>query len=161
MSNPTGPRAASGATPGWRRLGRSLLAWALANPLGWLAVVIVTSVHNALRPDPNLAMASGLAMGGMFVIGCVFSYPLTLLIGLPVQAWLQRRGRVSLTSNLLAAVLIGGPVALAVAFGNASGMDPLPKRLDTALTTGTYALLFLLFGGILFWLIRRPDRDPD
>ncbi|MDE2620716.1 MAG: hypothetical protein KGL54_11195 [Sphingomonadales bacterium] len=160
MTSSSGRRGLSVDRRPQLRLGRSLVAWAIANPLGWLAAVIVTALHNALRADPNVVMSSGLAMGGMFVIGCVLSYPLTLLIGLPVQAWLLRRGKVSLTAHLTAAALIGWPVGLLIAFANTSGTGSMQVRLANTVTSGTYALLFLLSGGLVFWLTRRPDRDP-
>jgi len=119
----------------WKgRLAKSLICWAIANPAAW-GVVLAREIYEA----QNAIWARVL-----FQMGCTVTMPLTLILGIPIQTWMQRRGWVRLWQNVLAALVIGYPIGL------------LPMRGTAA---NHWGLPFLLIGSTLFWLMRRPDRD--
>jgi len=147
------------------RLARSLIAWAVANPLGWVIGLTVFGVGNTialnLQDHEGRSLFAGFdSFGFMLLFGCMISVPLTLVIGMPVQFLMQRRGIVSLWRNVLAAVVIGYPVGLVVSV--VSNNKPLAENLahlGDFFGQAAITVPFLVTGSIIFWLIRRPDRD--
>jgi hypothetical protein len=85
------------------------------------------------------------------MFGAIMGWPASLL-ALPVHAWLIKRGYTS----VLVYILLGTASAIVLALARPLvGWPPIPV-LDLMLvglvTAGA-------IGGLIFWLIRRPDRD--
>jgi hypothetical protein len=94
----------------------------------------------------------------------------SIVIGLPVQALLQKMSWTNLVSNLAIAILIGFPVGVWL-LGIVEDMEKqraqhFLSRLRNAITSLSdwysvdwVILPYLVSGGLIFWLIRRPDKD--
>ncbi|MCR6658779.1 MAG: hypothetical protein NVV72_05305 [Asticcacaulis sp.] len=94
----------------------------------------------------------------------------SLTFGLPIQALLQKIGWTGLLSNLATAVLIGFPIGVWLGEAWSSSVDDARQPLFTQLqdrvaemkdwhANGWFMLFYLISGAIIFWLIRRPDKD--
>jgi hypothetical protein len=94
-------------------------------------------------------------MGGLF--GCVIGAPGALLLGWPLHLLLLHLR----WTHPLAYVGFGAPLGLLVITGFLAWMGSrsvLPTTPEE-LTSHAAVLIGGGFGGLLFWLLRRPDRD--
>lgn len=87
------------------------------------------------------------------LIGFVIGLPLTIIVGLPIHAFLIRQSRVSAIAYLLMGTAAGVLLGLMASFIQSDEV-------------GFYRIISLVLFGIgspltayIFWLIRRPDRD--
>lgn len=149
-----------------RRLGLSLIAAIGANLLAWpITTTVLLTASYGRSPDLN---PSGFLISG--IAGSVFSLPLGLLIGLPIQALMQRMGKTDLLSHIFVALAVGWPVGIAwcvVAFADVPIQSLSLKDIEAQFSyyfrkVGPEHLmipLFLILASCIFWFIRRPDRD--
>jgi hypothetical protein len=141
----------------WKRLGKSLLAAFIGSWLGSSVFFVVSSfVGGGMRISNFSDLAAGF---GNLLLALISPYGLIafvpmLVIGLPVQALLQRAGKTSYVSNTLLAT-VAGAVVLPAIFMAIS----LPgNNAFTSENMSMGALVAFLIGSIA-WLIRRPDKD--
>ncbi|MBW8880000.1 MAG: hypothetical protein JF615_00865 [Asticcacaulis sp.] len=84
------------------------------------------------------------------ILACIIvALPLFLVVGLPVQAMLQRFGLNGYSANVGVCIALG-----AVAFAGLSPQLRLSQMESTVFILG-----LTLTVGSLTWLIRRPDKD--
>jgi hypothetical protein len=132
------------------RLVVSMLACVLGPALAGLVVGVGSSLlalltgNAAMNGGSVLALFPALLAWAAFPV--VFGTVPMLLIGLPIQAWMQRRGVTGLLWHVAPAALAGGLMFLTIlvaagAFGFA------------------YGALYGGLAGAFAWAIRRPDRD--
>ncbi len=140
----------------WQRLGKSLFAAFVGS---WLGCALFVTV-SAFIGDVHISSLQDLWHGVLSFFRLLFS-PIGLLaflpmvvIGLPVQAVLQRAGKTGYVWNVVPAVIAGAillPLILV-------GIGALSESSFTLETFGMGALAAFFVGSIA-WLIRRPDKD--
>jgi hypothetical protein len=141
------------ARDNWLRLLSALLAPpVVVSAAGALAFALAgpCSVRPACTAD-TLAMVA--AWGGLF--GLLFGGPAAVLLGLPAHHFLLRMGKKHALFYALAGAIVGLPTAIAI-FLWSSG---LPMGAGGWLVALAIGALIGALSALLFWLIRRPDRD--
>ena len=132
------------------RLVRSILACFLGPALGGLALSVIMTAYDAASGADYVRFGS--AQDILFGIGSAAALPVVfgtlpmLLIGLPLQAWMSRRGLTQVYWYAPTAYLAGGLIAFAIL--------PLGGPLIIAIGAAYGG-----FAGLFAWLIRRPDLD--
>jgi hypothetical protein len=132
------------------RLAVSLLACILGPALAGIVVGFSMNAYGAATGTSEVAYESawdvlvGAGLHAAFPV--VFGTIPMLLIGLPIQAWMTRRGLTQVYWYVPTAALAGALIALAVL---ATG-GPFVMAISAA---------YGGFAGLFAWLIRRPDRD--
>lgn len=119
-----------------------------------LGVWFVSATDEFAR-QPALVPTLGYAFYVGVAGGLVLGWPTMFLAGLPTHAWLLRQGRASWLSYAIAGALIGlAPATLVemLAVGTRATPQNWAFILGVGAATG-------LVSALLFWLIRRPDRD--
>ena len=121
--------------------------------------------HEAFKPTLQTATVFAMTFAGLGL--------LSFLIGLPVQALLQRFGLTGFLSNIGTAVVFGFPISTWWFDAFWSDVDdPGPasfvawvKDTLTSLkdwhSIAWFILIYIASGAVVFWLIRRPDRDSS
>ncbi|HVZ29510.1 MAG TPA: hypothetical protein VG839_03895 [Asticcacaulis sp.] len=140
----------------WKRLGKSLLAAFIGS---WLGCALFLALSDLFGGGPGLGFGDilpGLAsfFRLLFSPFGLFAFLPMLVVGLPVQALLQRAGKTAYLWNIIPAVIAGAitfPLIL-ISFGATAGGDFTGENM------GMGALAAFLVGSIA-WLIRRPDKD--
>ena len=155
-----------------RILFASIVAVAVGGAVAGLAFAVievptqithVTTADYVTAPATPMQMAAsiaGLALSST-VVGLMFGGPVFLLAGLPVHGWLMRRG----WTNILAYAALGAAVSgLVVTLTQAGVSGPAqliqPSRWADLFSMAPYFALAGAIATSVFWLIRRPDRDP-
>lgn len=136
---------------------RRLFAAGFAAPLlGGSACTIVLSLL-AMCPGQScdVVLLSQVALAGAFG-GLIVGIPAMLLFGMPAHAWLWSTGRKKIWHYAIAGVLVGvltsGAIAALYVSPFGSGDLPFPRLAIIGSGTGAVS-------AVVFWLIRRPDRD--
>ena len=143
------------------KLAKSLFACIVGAWLGLAPIVIFTEMrtHAYLLDTPRDYghwVIDGLLTGGHILLSLFPLFVLIpmIIIGLPLQALLQRFGKVDYLWTVIPAIPLG-PLVLVSLF--VIYRDVLRGSLDP------FALVLTAVGAFLttsiFWLVRRPDRD--
>jgi hypothetical protein len=152
-----------------RRPVRLALAVGLAAPIAGAVVAIVLgltvltdlvfmfedpqqdSVFVKAGPMEVAANLAFLAFTG-FSLGAIIGWPFTLAVALPAHAWLVHRT----SAKVYWYAVLGLGAGLAAAAAYLASLGGGPGTAFFFLTAGSSAGVL---AGVLFWAIRRPDRD--
>jgi hypothetical protein len=120
---------------------------------GGVSAPLTMLVVSILAPSPHVLPALLASILAGLVAGTLVGLPIALLVGFPVHLFMKRRGLVRLYHYMA----LGGLIAL-LPFAVISG-SPLATSPDLNVQFGMAFGLAGAIGGLIFWLIRRPDRD--
>jgi len=143
---------------------RTFFAWILAAAIG---TGVSFGISMAFEyPSENAYAAAMLLLRAVFgwaLAGAIIgSFP-AWLVGVLIHAWLRKAGWTHPLVYVGFGGLVGAIAIMAVAmllYGfPRSSPDSVPFSLDSVLRLARLAIPGLIGGGV-FWLIRRPDRDP-
>lgn len=144
---------------------RLFFAAFLCGPLTGLGLIIVLGLIGMLLDASRgggATLPPEVLLGGA-VIGAAFGWPLMIVYGLPAHAILYRNGSHKLGSYVLSGVIGGFLAAVITAIGvyffRSGPLNPDQFGMGAAL--GVFLLIGCIVASIIFWLIRRPDRDTD
>lgn len=135
-------------------IGYTISGLVLAPPIGGaLAAAALVIAAAIMTPSSGALINLHVSIMIGLVVGAVFGVPAALLIGLPVYLAMKRyeivrRRYYAALGGLIAALLC---VVL-------SGQAMLSSPTLSATLLAAFALGGII-GGIVFWSIRRPDRD--
>jgi hypothetical protein len=154
-----------------RNLPRLAFSVALAPPVAGalLALILSITVFNGrifLVPGPEgggqmvgadigeIATNLFMAITNGFILGALIGWPVMLVIGLPLHAFLLRKTSASVWIYIFAGIAAGvaGGAARALSSSAAVAASELTQALAIGAVTGTLA-------AFIFWYVRRPDRD--
>lgn len=153
------------AGPSWTRTLRLVAACLLASPLAGFAGALVLAftlladdiAASAVRESEfiTLTMSATLGIGTFF--GATFGQLATFGIGLPAHLWLKkhttRRAWMYAAVGAGAGLIFGGVFVYGMLFGRSIAAPADIATLALAsITAGA-------IGGLIFWVIRRPDKD--
>lgn len=142
-----------------RTKGRLALALAMSAPLAVFATLLILFGLVALASSGRLLPELQDTVPRLLLIAFAVGWPATLILGLPSHIWLYRR-RARKLANYIMAGLGGGVICtalIAVFF-----VQRMPTELAELTTAGMLLLLVCaasVGAYIIFWMIRRPDRD--
>lgn len=157
----SGPAASD--SPGYDRFLRSLVGLMLAPVAGSaiamtgyaMAAILHSVLMNRLPPD-TLGVFLRLVATGIEA-GIRIGILPTLAVGWPLHSLLLRTGFIHLATYITFSAALGvAATQIMIPIIYAQGAFSRPVTLDTALLAAAAGGV----GGALFWLIRRPDRDP-
>lgn len=116
--------------------------------------LLTTEAYN--EPEAFRMNHSGMVFLGT-LIGATWGQLATTFIGLPAHVWLMRRRLHSGWAYAAVGVLAGAAFGATFVWASVFGAT-IPDIADAAwLVTASVAAGAI--GGLVFWLIRRPDRD--
>jgi len=135
------------------RLIRAIIGLVLAPIVGAIVSVAITfGFASFLNPIGWTSPSTFDLLFGTVSIGAAAGCPAAFILGPPIHIWLQYRRWVGVHHYIAFGALIGliTALALAVFFMQAGG----------AIAIIGFMIIFAgAIGGLVFWLIRRPDRD--
>ncbi len=139
-----------------RALNPRLAVAVCAAPVAAFAIASVCAAA-LMRCVDEMCVPALLPYGAMYgvMLGLALGWPTMMLIGLPLHGWLLRHVRTGVLSYVLAGAVAAMAPTLAseaVAFAQSPADRPAAAVLIFGAATGVLC-------GLLFWLIRRPDRD--
>lgn len=140
------------------RFFKSLVACIGANLCGWLIAWVVDFTWDGhLNEDTSHPILLPLSLLCFSGISTIYTVAPTAILGLPIQALLQRMGATGIVWHVLTALIVGWP--LGVIFGNPMLADDSINLSLTGKPGSELVPAFLYAGAIVFWFIRRPDWD--
>jgi hypothetical protein len=135
---------------------QTLIAFAAAPPAAGL---IVSGMMAMVAGSADSGQVGGILMAGI-AIGSLIGWPTTLFVAWPLHRWLYRTGRRELAHYVLASPICAIVDYIAIV----SGFVAVGRELGPRTFVDVWWLALLLsagafFSALVFWLIRRPDRD--
>ena len=138
------------------KIARTITALLCAPPAGAFLATCIILVPIALTSSQPLFVgptSATLTFALPIMYGAAVGWPAGLLVGWPVHALLQRGSIVS----PLPYIALGGLIAL-IPPSALMGLNIL-RAPDIFVTPSGILVLAGAVAGLVFWLIRRPDRD--
>ncbi|RAN40114.1 hypothetical protein [Hyphomonas sp. GM-8P] len=134
----------------------ALLAMIMVPELVFQTEINSATYRPATAPEIMASLFGFGAIGG--ALGIVLGWPAMILGGLPVHAWLIRKGRTDWMPYALIGLGVGTITMLIYLLATGSLQDPL-RALDVGPLLMSGPLTGFLAAS-LFWLIRLPGRIP-
>lgn len=119
---------------------------------------VIANEGGHVRDMKTFLMIFSMVISGPW-IGLLYGVAPALLIGWPVHTYLVRAGRNGLITYALGGAIIGF-VGIAIMMPLLLGLD-LIQTLLIYPVTGLILVAVGASAGLVFWLIRRPDRDAS
>lgn len=137
-----------------RTTGSTISGLVLAPLLGGaLAAAVLALAAAIMNPSSGALIILHVSIMVGFIAGAVFGVPAALLVGLPMHLIMMRTGIVGRRYY----ATMGGVIAVLLCV-TLSGPAMLTSRTLSATLVAAFALGGTV-GGIVFWSIRRPDRE--